>query len=78
MATSEVKPTSWNYRVVEYDNGHMAIYEVYYDQHGEPWASTETPVKPCGDDLTELAGDIRMMAEALTKPIIPNKERLAW
>jgi len=49
---------SWNYRVVHTVNGAVetfAIYEVFYDDQGEPEARTEHPSYPAGETLEEFS-----------------------
>jgi len=69
--------TTWNYRVIQADDGTLQIHEVYYDNAGKPWAYT-APTNPVGDDLADLTGDLRYMFKALEKPIITQEEAEAW
>ena len=64
---------NWEYRVtkIKDDGGDLYIIaEVYYDEDGNIAATTVEPIGAMGLDITELAMDISMMAEALTKPVL--------
>jgi len=63
----------WNYRVIKKDQ-QFAIYEVYYDDHGEPFAFTEEPCHPYGESPEELAEDMGYFQEALTLPVLDYEE----
>lgn len=60
---------TWNHRVVR-KQGLLQVYEVYYDELGRPASVTETAVSPMGDNLQELASEIKAFAKALSKPIL--------
>jgi len=64
-----VPPASWAEPEYFY-----AIYEVYYDENGEPVAVTERPVWPAGDTLEELAEDVRLYVRALRKPVLDYED----
>ena len=69
--------SKWEYRVakVKDDGGDLFIIaEVYYDDDGNIAATTIEPTGAMGLDVGELALDISMMAEALTKPVLDATE----
>jgi hypothetical protein len=77
---------SWNYRVVrttEGDPESFAIYEVFYDDQGQPEARTEQPSYPAGETLEELRHDLQHYLAALDHPVLedavfrPHEEN-AW
>jgi len=65
---------SWNYRILEreYTDGTkwLGIYEVYYDDEGNPQYCSSMPVAPYGDNLEDIAGDLQSMIEAISKPTL--------
>ncbi|MDC0529224.1 hypothetical protein OAO19_03035 [Gammaproteobacteria bacterium] len=72
-----LKMMSWNYRVVkikEDDEYIFTIAEVYYDDDGDIIATTAEPVGAMGEDLKELALDLKNMVDALSKPVIDATE----
>lgn len=64
---------SWNYRILahETNNGcYFEIYEVYYDKNNKPNGYTSEPISVGGNDLKEIADELKRMATALEKPIL--------
>lgn len=47
----------WNYRIIDFGT-HYALYEVFYDDEGTPYAYTETPAT-FGCELADELGGIR-------------------
>ena len=68
---------TWNYRVVrldyedEYEYG---VYEVYYDNDGNPASRTENPVGCTGVDIRELHESFQYMSIAFSKPTLIEKD----
>lgn len=63
----------WNYRVLrrEYkDEPYYAIHEVYYKKNGSIRMWSVNAMDPGGSTPEELADVLRMMQEALKKPIL--------
>ena len=66
---------SWNYRVVHTTEGGaeaFAIYEVYYDEQGQPEDRTAQPGYPAGETLAELRDDLRHYLRALEQPVLED------
>ena len=73
--------TMWNHRIVKRvqklgseEFTTYGIYEVYYDERGQPNGITESPVEPFGENATELLVSWGMMVSAFTKPILDYDE----
>jgi hypothetical protein len=73
--------TMWNHRIVKRvqklgseEFTSYGIYEVYYDEKGQPNGITESPVEPFGENATELLASWAMMSSAFTKPILDYEE----
>lgn len=64
---------TWDYRVIVKD-GSYYIYEVYYDDDGNPGAFTEDPVSPFGESLEELKEDLKHFSDALSLPVLDYSE----
>lgn len=68
---------TWEYRVVKHiceEDSFVwfAIYEVYHNGENElSW--TVDNKAPCGDSLDELKTDLKMMLQALDKPVLEKK-----
>jgi hypothetical protein len=65
---------TWSYRVVrrrrpESDEDDLAIFNTYYDDHGDIDALT-VAVAPSGHDLASLAADFDRMRQALGDPVL--------
>lgn len=68
---------SWNYRIIktrlpenEIEEYSFGIHEVYYNDSGEIQSCTVNPVDPYGTSEEELRECLRMMTEALDKPVL--------
>ena len=72
---------TWNYRIgkktVEYEfDGRKesediyGIYEAYYNDDGEIYATTVEGMEPHGETLEELKSDFEMMQEAFNKEVL--------
>jgi hypothetical protein len=64
---------SWNYRVLQNENS-VAIYEVYYDENGEPHSCTMSPVSPLAEDVEGLKKDLEKMEQAFDKPVLEYED----
>lgn len=71
----------WNHRIVKRvqklgseEFTSYGIYEVYYDEKGQPNGITESPVESFGENATELLASWAMMSSAFTKPILDYEE----
>jgi hypothetical protein len=65
----------WNYRVIrDGDYGGLEIHEVYYDVAGAIVLWSKSPLTPFGLEAEELREDIKLMLEALDKPILDEKD----
>jgi len=81
-----VTPNAWNYRLVVVKKEHnnlpyytLTIREVYYNQGGHPFASSDadvditiSPLEP-EDPIDELKADLEAMLEAFKHPVL-NEE----
>jgi hypothetical protein len=66
---------SWDYRVVHTAEGGaeaFAIYEVYYDDQGQPEDRTAYPGSPAGETLEELRNDLQHYLAALQQPVLED------
>ena len=64
----------WNYRIIEKD-GDFGIYEVYYKEDNKSiWSCTKNPITVTGNDLPDLEGAYKMMAEAFKAPILKYED----
>jgi hypothetical protein len=59
----------WNYRVVRRGD-QLAIHEAYYNGQEVPHSITKTPVSPSADNVEELGHLLKLMMEALERPIL--------
>jgi hypothetical protein len=55
----------WNYRVVRYADGAMAVHEVYYDDNGSPEGRQIDPATFYSDADEGLDGLVRSLERAL-------------
>lgn len=60
---------SWNYRVLENENG-FGIYEVYYDDDGGINNISAAPMEPYGETVEDLKWDMDAMNAAFDKPVL--------
>ena len=68
--------TGWNYRVMRTvvdDEVMYGIHEVYYNEKDQPESWTQDPVSPLVDSEEELKDVLRLMSEALDKPVLDKK-----
>lgn len=63
---------TWNYRVIDFGT-HMALHEVYYDEHGHPTSYTKEPVSFVVDQEEGRAGIISSLRMALNDCESPIK-----
>jgi hypothetical protein len=56
---------SWNYRIVRYRNGALALHEVHYDEKGEPKYRTNEPTDFVCDADEGPAGIVASLEMAL-------------
>lgn len=63
----------WNYRVINKD-GSLGLHGVYYDEHDNIEGMDRDPNAPTGENLDELRTMLKLMLEALEKPIIDYQE----
>lgn len=54
-------------KTVEYD---LSVYEVYYDDNGEPEMHSMEPDSPHGETLEELRDDVKHYLIALDRPVL--------
>jgi hypothetical protein len=64
---------SWNYRIVK-DNDGLRIFDVYYDEAGNPISTHEVPTYVYGDTVDDLRDQLALMSEALALPILDENE----
>lgn len=66
----------WNYRIIRHApvSGvgfvSYAIHEVHYDDHDNPIAVSENPLRLVADSPEDLAADLKLMQEAASKPTL--------
>lgn len=68
---------SWNYRVVESKTDKETYYSirgVYYNDKGEADGWGRKPQYPIGETLEDLKKEVKHFQEALSKPILNEKE----
>ena len=72
--------TTWNYRVVRYDDGDLGLHEIYYDDQGKPVMMTEQPVGFVASGEEGVEGLIqsleRALQEAQNRPILESRDIL--
>lgn len=66
--------SSWNYRIIENEEGGLSIHEVYYDDMGVVCDWTERGIAPYGENMQELNTDFNMMQEAFYYPVLKSGE----
>lgn len=65
----------WNYRLLEAEDGTLAIHEVYYDEEGKPMSCTANPIDISGwNNIQEIADTLEMMKKALRYPILREED----
>lgn len=63
----------WNYRIVKTHDG-LRIFDVYYDEAGNPVATHTVPTYIYGDTVDELREQLARISEALTLPILDEAD----
>ena len=61
----------WNFRVVKYED-HLRVFDVYYDDHGNPKSRNEQPTYIYGESVAELREQIRMIEAAFELPVLDD------
>lgn len=64
---------TWNYRIIAAPDGddyEYGLYEVYYNEKGEPYAHTNDAVPIAGESIKELRHTLDKVEEALLKPVL--------
>src|SRR5919108_1761092 len=67
---------TWDYRVVRvlgHAEAQYAIYEVFYDEVGQPEARTEDPSYPAGETMEEFRRDLEAYVAALQQPVLDDE-----
>jgi hypothetical protein len=64
---------TWNYRVVR-SKDDLRIYDVYYNEVGEPIARHEQPSYVYGDTIDDLKEHLELMLAALEDPILNDRD----
>ncbi len=65
--------SSWNYRVVRGADG-LRIFDVYYDDTGQPISTNVAPTQVYGETLDDLNAQLRLMNEALGSPVLDEAD----
>ena len=63
---------SWDFRVLQH-GAYYALHEVYYTD-GVATTCSVDPIAIMGDDLSDLRGELNLMAEAFGKPVLPYSD----
>lgn len=67
---------SWDYRIVEAENGLFGVSEVYYDENKKPvFHTSHLPLQ--GETAETVREEYLAMANALTKPVLKEGKDLA-
>ncbi len=65
---------SWNYRIVQHDEGWMGLHEVYYNDNGTPSLYTAKPVGFIAtedEDETAIIESLELaLRDARTRPVL--------
>ena len=64
---------SWNYRVIRDADG-LRIFDVYYNEVGEPVGTSASPTHVYGESVEDLAVQLALMREALERPILDEAQ----
>jgi len=59
--------------MVRNENG-LRIFDVYYDEAGNPIGSNAAPTYVYGDTVEDLREQMTLMLDALTRPILEQKD----
>ncbi len=68
----------WNYRVIRHTDEDTKscwfhIHEVHYSNDGKVEGWTENPKTPVGNSTKDLKGEIELIMEAFSKPVLMEK-----
>lgn len=69
--------TSWNHRFVQVErNGEteVGLYEVYYNEAGQPISRTEEPATIVGDTKREAWNALAVAQRAIGQPVLTDAE----
>jgi hypothetical protein len=61
----------WNYRAVKV-NGELRIYDVYYNDAGDPLSRSERPSHFYGESVESLQEQLQWFIEALNKEVLDD------
>jgi len=64
---------SWNYRVIRNVDG-LRIFDVYYNEAGQPVGSNVSPTYVYGETVDDLKVQLALMLEALERPILEERD----
>jgi len=64
---------SWNYRVVKGEEG-LRIFDVYYNDAGQPIGSNLAPTYVHGETVDDLRAQLQLMTEALAQPVLAEAD----
>ena len=64
---------SWNYRIIKDKDG-LRIFDVYYDEAGQPISTHDVPSYVYGETVDDLREQLALMSEALALPILNESE----
>ena len=62
---------TWNYRVVETADG-LRVFDVYYNDKGEPSARHEQPTFIYGASVEELQAQVALISQAFELPVLKD------
>lgn len=68
---------TWNYRIIAVDSGgeiEYGIYEVYYDEEGNPESYTENAVPCVGNSIDEMRRTLDYMRMAFGMPVLTERD----
>lgn len=67
---------TWNYRLLKYPHGSVAVHEVYYDDDGEIYAYTEDPVSFGGNDKEDAIRGLELALKDVIKYEVLDKAEI--
>jgi len=68
---------TWNYRIVkrgEDEEIFYGVYEVYYNENGEPYLVTEDPINLQAETVEELVEDMTYISKAFEESILTYED----
>lgn len=76
MPTKKDTAFTWEYRVVKEDTAPEITYQIYsvHYEGGVITQYSDEPVIALGESPEELKGDLELMVQAFTKPILSLKD----